>query len=115
VDAIAAYIARDSAHYAAAVVRRILTSTRQLGEHPWSGRIVPELEDPTIREILVYSYRIVYRVQDQVVTVSAVGAVRPSIEPIHFRRRLGTRILHVYPKRRSRAEETHNYSGRGGV
>jgi toxin ParE1/3/4 len=80
VDAIAAYIARDSAHYAAAVVRRILTSTRQLGEHPWSGRVVPELEDPSIREILVYSYRVVYRVQDQVVTVSAVVHARRSFE-----------------------------------
>lgn len=60
VDAIAAYIARDSAHYAAAVVRQLLSSARRLAEFPRSGRVVPEVEEESLRELLVYSYRLVY-------------------------------------------------------
>jgi toxin ParE1/3/4 len=40
-DAIAAYIARDSASYAAAVVQKILDTTRNLSTFPFAGRIVP--------------------------------------------------------------------------
>ena len=36
------------------------------------GRIVPEFEDENIRELIVYSYRIIYRVYPKQVTVWAV-------------------------------------------
>jgi toxin ParE1/3/4 len=42
VDEIAAYIARDSPTYAAAVVEKILNTTRNLQNFPLLGRIVPE-------------------------------------------------------------------------
>ena len=47
VEAIASYISRDSVAYAAAVVKRILDSTRNLTKFPFIGRIVPEFDDPT--------------------------------------------------------------------
>ncbi|GAB4199031.1 MAG: hypothetical protein Fur006_49390 [Coleofasciculaceae cyanobacterium] len=72
VDEIASYIAKDSVAYAAAVVRKILDTTRNLSNFPLSGRIVPELGDPAIREKLVYSYRIIYRVEAETITVAAV-------------------------------------------
>ena len=72
VEGIAAYIARDSASYAAAVVRNIIKSARKLRRFPLAGRIVPELDDERIREVSAYSYRIVYRFEGQVVTVAAV-------------------------------------------
>ena len=43
VEAIATYISRDSVAYAAAVVKRILDSTRNLTKFPFIGRIVPDL------------------------------------------------------------------------
>lgn len=43
-----------------------------LSRFPRSGRKVPEFDDDNIRELLAYSYRIVYRVQDNEVLVSAV-------------------------------------------
>lgn len=35
------------------------------------GRIVPELNDPAIREIFVFRYRLLYQVQDERVLVVA--------------------------------------------
>ena len=75
------YIARDSRHYAAAVVSRIVKSTRRLSRYPRSGRIVPEVGDETFREILVYSYRIIYRVDERIVTIEAIAHGRQSL---HF-------------------------------
>jgi toxin ParE1/3/4 len=50
VDEIAAYIARDSPTYAAAVVEKILNTTRNLQNFPLLGRIVPESNEESIRE-----------------------------------------------------------------
>lgn len=72
VDAIAAYIARDSPSYAAAVVRKILDTTRLLLECPLAGKVVPEFSDETIREKFAYTYRVIYQIQDEVVIVAAV-------------------------------------------
>lgn len=63
------YVARDSRHYAALVVAELLASVRRLHSFPESGRVVPERNDPIIREIVWRNYRIVYRL---VATDSAV-------------------------------------------
>jgi plasmid stabilization system protein ParE len=49
---------------------------------------VPEFEDETLREHFVYSYRIIYRIQGQTVTIAAVihgkrllEDVRPAVNP----------------------------------
>ncbi|KAF3886378.1 MULTISPECIES: type II toxin-antitoxin system RelE/ParE family toxin [Nostocales] len=72
VDAIAAYIFRDSASYAATVVQRILDSSRKLSKLPLSGPIVPEFNDGSIRELFAYTYRIIYQIQGNTVTIAAV-------------------------------------------
>lgn len=72
VDSIAAYIAADSEAYAASVVREILAKARRLSEFPYIGRLVPEFDDEAIREVFVYSYRIIYRVENDDVVIAAV-------------------------------------------
>ncbi|MFZ0292233.1 MAG: type II toxin-antitoxin system RelE/ParE family toxin [Candidatus Sulfotelmatobacter sp.] len=72
VEAIATYIAADSSFYANAVVRKILATTKSLAQFPMSGRKVPEFDDESIREWIVYSYRIIYHVEPHQVTVAAV-------------------------------------------
>jgi toxin ParE1/3/4 len=72
VEGIADYIAQDSAAYAAVVVRTILNQTKMLSNFPRSGRKVPEFDDDDIRELLAYSYRIIYRVQENEVIIAAV-------------------------------------------
>lgn len=72
VDDIADYIARDSAFYAAAVVDKLLKAASYLNQFPQSGRIVPELNQPDIRERFVYSYRLIYRVEPARILITAV-------------------------------------------
>ena len=57
---IAEFIAQDSRKYAKIQVKRIRERVKQLAKFPSSGRIVPELENPRIREIIVGNYRIIY-------------------------------------------------------
>ncbi len=72
VDAIAGYIARDSPTYASTIVSKILGATRNLGTFPFSGRMVPEFSDETIREKIVAGYRVIYRVEGQSITIATV-------------------------------------------
>lgn len=72
VDDIAGYIARDSVFYAAAVVEKMLVAASGLNRFPQSGRIVPELNQPDIRERFVYSYRLIYRIEPARILVAAV-------------------------------------------
>ncbi len=72
IESIAAYITQDSEAYAVSVVRNILQKTRILVEFPHIGRVVPEFDDESIREIFAYSYRVIYKVNQEDVVVSAV-------------------------------------------
>jgi addiction module RelE/StbE family toxin len=72
VRAIATYIAEDSVAYAKSVAQKIVASTRRLSTFPMSGRVVPEFSDENIREVFAYSYRIIYRVEGETVTIAAV-------------------------------------------
>lgn len=63
VEAIASYIARDSIFYAATVVEKMLTVAAGLNHFPRTGRVVPELNQPDLRECFVYSYRLIYRIE----------------------------------------------------
>ena len=36
------------------------------------GRIVPEIDEKEIRERFVYSYRLVYRIQNSTITIVAI-------------------------------------------
>jgi len=50
----------------------VLVTVERLADFPNSGRVVLELKDPAIREILFGSYRIVYRVKGDLVEVLTV-------------------------------------------
>ncbi len=71
-EAIAEYISPDSAAYASAVLRTILSTARNLSNFPHSGRVVPEINDESIREWFAYSYRVIYRIEDEGITIAAI-------------------------------------------
>jgi len=71
-EAAASYIHRDSPVYAASFVERVLEAGRSLDEFAERGRMVPELSDSAIREIFVYSYRLVYRIEDDRISILAL-------------------------------------------
>lgn len=59
---IAEYIGRDSKKYAKLQVLRLRDRTKILKSHIGVGKVVPELEDETIREVIEGNYRIIYSV-----------------------------------------------------
>ncbi len=71
-QAIHAYIARNSPQYALRVVDRLTRRSRQIADFPLSGRVVPEFEFSQIREVLEGSYRIIYRIRPDQIDVLAV-------------------------------------------
>jgi len=54
------YVSQDSELYALRLIDKIVERTEILAEHPLTGRIVPEFDDKTIREVIEGNYRIVY-------------------------------------------------------
>ena len=71
-EAIRAYIAQDSPRYAGLVVQRIVASVERLEAFPEAGRVVPELNNPEIREVIVRPYRVVYRRRPDAVQIATV-------------------------------------------
>lgn len=69
---IAEYIERDSEFYARAVVSKIITEARNIRDFPLIGRIVPETGDERIREYFIYSYRLVYRIEEKRLLIVAI-------------------------------------------
>lgn len=77
-EQIADYIALDSHFYAKRVVVKIVHATRRLEHFPESGAVVPELGDATLREIRVFSYRILYRWHSNLQRVHILGVMHGS-------------------------------------
>jgi addiction module RelE/StbE family toxin len=57
------HISKDSESYAWRLVEKITDIVEQLEYFPLSGRVVPEFENETIRELIEGNYRIVYKVK----------------------------------------------------
>lgn len=70
-DAILAHIAREAPLAASAIHGRIEARIESLPDQPGQGRRVPEL-DGTLREVIVQSWRVIYRVTDVEITIVAV-------------------------------------------
>lgn len=68
-ESIVEYIFRDSEFYAATVARELVSAARSLATFSERGRVVPEYEDPTVREVIVRRYRLIYRVRSDRVEV----------------------------------------------
>ena len=71
-EAAASYIHRDSPVYAVSFVDRVLEAGRSLNKFADRGRVVPELRDRSIREIFIYSYRLIYRIEDDRISILAL-------------------------------------------
>ena len=66
------HIETDSPRYALHVVDRLTRRTEQLAAFPMSGQMVPEYQHHDIREVIEYSYRILYHVAETQISVIAV-------------------------------------------
>ncbi len=71
VESAATYIARDSPRYATALMAEARSAARSLRRFPARGRVVRELNDQSVRELFVKSYRLVYEVTEERVVILA--------------------------------------------
>ena len=74
------FIARNSRYYAKKVVHDIREIIDDLNELPKMGRIAPELNEEDVRELFLYSYRIIYEIKDEVIFVLAVVHQRRNLK-----------------------------------
>jgi toxin ParE1/3/4 len=71
-EAICLFIARDSPQMAGIFAERAFRAMDRVTNYPRLGRVVPELGIQNVREIILGSYRLIYRIREdevQVVTV----------------------------------------------
>ena len=66
------FIAQDSRFYAKEVIDNIVDLAERVSELPSRGRVVPERNDPSLREVILYSYWIIYRVAADGIVVMSV-------------------------------------------
>jgi toxin ParE1/3/4 len=74
------YIAKDSKFYAKRVTQDIVAKTGTLTDFPEIGRVVPEINDQNIRELIVYSYRLVYEISARGIEILAIIHGRRNFE-----------------------------------
>jgi toxin ParE1/3/4 len=74
VEEVAARIARDDPRAAHRWVERVIRHVEAAAVIPLAGRVVPEFGRQDLRETFLGRYRVVYRVDQRVVTVVTVFA-----------------------------------------
>ena len=57
------FISKDSFHYAGLTLSKIVNTDVLISNNPKIGRIVPEIKDENIREIIKGNYRIIYQIR----------------------------------------------------
>ena len=62
-------ISKDSKGYADKFIDKMVSRVGQLETFPKSGRVVPEFNTETIRELIEGNYRIVYRINPDYVGI----------------------------------------------
>jgi len=75
-----ALIAVDRPSGATGWLDTVVDKTRSLVLFPDMGRMVPELQKPMIREVLVAPYRIIYRRDETEVVILAVHHARRQLD-----------------------------------
>ena len=68
-DGVADYIAKDSPNYAASFVCEVRDAARSLAHLADRGRIVPEWDDESVRELFIGNYRLLYQVTSKSIYV----------------------------------------------
>ena len=74
------FIAHDSPFHAKQVVQNIREKTDILERLPKIGKKVSELDDERVREISLYSYRIIYEIRGKEVIVLGVAHKRRDLK-----------------------------------
>jgi toxin ParE1/3/4 len=75
------YIARDSRLYAERFIASLIRAAERLADFPELGRRVPEEPDQSdVRELLVQTYRVIYRVEAERILIATIVHGRRNLE-----------------------------------
>ncbi len=66
------FISQDSPQRAAKFVNYLIQRGEGVSKNPRIGRIVPEISNPNIREVIAKKYRIVYKIQENKIEILTV-------------------------------------------
>jgi plasmid stabilization system protein ParE len=80
------YIAHDSRRYATLVIQDITDKVKTLLNLPRLGRAVPEIGEENVREISMYSYRILYELSADTIYIHGVIHKRRHLKPDDLQR-----------------------------
>ena len=72
VEEFARYIAKDKPAAAEKWVEEIFKAVKRLEKQPKSGRVLPETNNPLIRQIIYKSHRIIYRIHPTFISILTV-------------------------------------------
>lgn len=70
-EEVLAFVSRDSTERARLVLEQALQAAESLAVLAERGRVVPELSAPSIREVFVHRYRLMYRVSADTIVILA--------------------------------------------
>lgn len=84
-EAIVEYIGRDSPQYARLFVIEVFQALERISSFPNSGRVVPEIGNPAIREIIFRRYRLVFRVKREHVEFLSLHHGSRLLDPNQFK------------------------------
>ncbi len=71
-EEIRAFIARDNPNAALSWIEKLTDRAERASFAPRSGRVVPEIGNPDVREVFLRTYRIIYRVERHGILVITV-------------------------------------------
>ncbi len=66
------YIAKDSKFYAIKITQEFIEKSEMLEQFPKMGRVVPEIDNKNIRELIYNSYRLLYKLSPNRIEVLAI-------------------------------------------
>ena len=82
VEKAALYIARIRPHSALRWAEDVIARMENVGELPESGRMVPEIGNPRIREIIHQDVRVIYRIDSDEIVVMIVWHTRRDVRKL---------------------------------
>ena len=66
------FIAEDNIEIAKKFTDFLISRSSLIEDNPKIGRVVPEFSKPTIRELIIKGYRLVYRIKDDLIEILTV-------------------------------------------
>ena len=78
------FISQDSIYYSIKTIKDIIKKTSILLEYPYLGRKIKEINDEKIREFIYKSYRIIYKIDSNVILILRIWHTERNLKTINI-------------------------------